>query len=169
MRVTCAVREYVRKAIFEKVKSRYEAAKKAKDAAVAARDERIRKAKEIADRLVEEAQRKFAAECKKKLGLSWIPDTYDWNGKVSEKGGNYAFRSNADEDDFFETVSEGSHAAKHHGKCAERASFAKTCKEPERIKEAAEHAADKLLFELELGKVAKKELDEALKDLEVKL
>lgn len=169
MRVTCAVREYVRKAIFEKVRARYEAAKKAKDQAVAARDERIRKAKEIADRLVEETQRKFAAECRKKLGLSWIPDTYDWNGKVSEKGGNYAFRFGADENDFFETVYEGSHAARHHGKCAERASFAKTCKEPERIKGAAEHAADKLLFELELGKVAKKELDEALRGLEVEI
>lgn len=169
MRVTSAVREYVRKVVFGKVQARHEAAEKAKDEAVATRDAKIRKAKEIADRLVEEMQRKFVDECRKKLGLSWIPDTYDWNGKVSKKGGNYAFRHDADEDDFFETVSEGSHAAKHHGKCAERERFAKICREPQRIRDAATDAAEKLLFELELGKVAKKELDEALKSLEVEL
>lgn len=169
MRVTCAVREYVRKAIFEKVRARHEAAEKAKDKAIATRDAEIRKAKEIADRLVEEMQRKFVDECRKKLGLSWIPDTYGWNGKISEEGGNYAFRCDVDEDDFFETVSEGSHAAKHQGKCAERERFNKVCGEPQRIKDAATAAADKLLFELELGKVAKKELDEALKCLEVEV
>lgn len=168
MRVTAAMREYVRKAVLAKVAGKIEAAEKAAKAAEAARTDKFEEAEALCERLRAEAQAKFVKEVKK-LGLTFIPDSY-WNGKVKD-GGNVAIRAGIELDDFVETItmaSRDSLKAKCNP-CAEREKFYELLDEPERIREAAKQAADKLLFELELGKVAKKELDETLNGLEVKL
>lgn len=167
MRVTGAVREYVRKAVLAKVAGKLEAAEKAKDEAMKERDDKVAAAKALAESMAERFSREYAAEVAK-LGLTWIPDTYDWYGKVSEKNGNRAFLANVSSDDFAETVP-SNHRASKGVKSKERKRIADVLNEPERIRQAANDAADKLLFELELGKVGKKELDEALKGLEVKV
>lgn len=167
MRVTCAVREYVKKTVFAKVEDRIRKAEDAKAKALAERDARVAKAREIAKEIAAKAQEAFAKRCAK-LGLTWVSDTYDYNHKLNEKGGNYVFEVRVGQDDFAETMSSNCYAFEAV-KSAEREALEKVCDEPRRIREAANAAADKLLFELELGKVAKKELDEALKDLEVKL
>ena len=167
MRVTAAVREYVKKVVLGKVADRLQKAEDARDKALAERDAKVAKAREIAEEITKKAQEAFVKRCAK-LGLTWVPDTYDWNGNVSEKGGNYALEVRVGQDDFAETMSSNCNAYKAV-KSAERERVEAVCKEPDRIREAAEHAADKLLFNLELGKVAKKELDEALKDLEVEV
>lgn len=166
MRVTCAVREYVRKAVLAKVADRLKAAEEAAEEAKAANAGKIAKAKELCEKLSAEAQAKFVKEAKK-LGLTFIADTYGWDGDVN-KGDNRVVIAQVDSGDFVETVSRDARAAKYNPS-AERERFYKLVDEPQRIKEAAEHAADKLLFELELGKVAKKELDGLLKELEVEL
>lgn len=167
MRVTCAVREYVRKAVLAKVKDRLQKAGLARDEALAERDAKVAEAREIAKELAAKAQDAFVKRCAK-LGLTWVPDTYDYNHKLDEKGGNYAFEVCVEQDDFAETMSSNC-CAYRAVKSEARDAVEKVCKEPARIKEAVNDAAEKLLFELELGKVAKKELDEALKDLEVEL
>lgn len=167
MRVTSAVREYVRKVVLAKVADRLKEAEDAKAKAEAERDAKVAKAVEIAKAVAANAQEAFVRRCAK-LGLTWVPDTYNYHHKLDEKGGNRAFDVQAGQDDFAETLSANCYA--HDAvKSAERDAFEKVCDEPRRIREVAGQAADKLLFELELGKVAKKELDEALKDLEVKL
>ena len=168
MRVTCAVREYVRKAVLAKVAGKLEAAEDAKAAAVAARDAKVEKAAKLCERICAEAQEKFVKEAKRKLGLTFIPDSYScWNDNV-EKGGNRAIYETIDASDFAETMSGDCSAAKHNP-CADRDKFDRIVSKPARIRDAAIAAADKLLFELELGKVAKSELDGALKDLSVEI
>lgn len=167
MRVTSAMREYVRKAVLAKVRDKVQKAELAKGKALAERDAKVAKAREIAKELAEKAQEAFVKRCAR-LGLTWVPDTYNYHHKLDEKGGNRAFDVQAGHDDFAETLSANCYA--HDAvKCAERDAFEKVCDEPRRIREAAGQAADRLLFELELGKVAKKELDEALKCLEVEV
>lgn len=166
MRVTCAVREYVRKAVLAKVAGRLKTAEEAKEAATAARDEKVEKAVKLCEKLCAETQAKFVKEAKK-LGLTFISDSYSWSGRI-EKGGNRVIRAAAGSDDFAETVSENCSAARHNP-CKVRDEFEKIAGEPDRIRKAANAAADRLLFELELGKVAKGELDRLLKELEVEL
>lgn len=166
MRVTAAMREYVRKVVLAKVAGKIEAAEEAAKVAKDNRDAKFEKAKALCEKLCAEAQTKFAKEVKK-LGLTFIPDSY-WNGKV-EKGGNVAVRANIELDDFVETLTSRNSLKAKLNPSGVREVFYELVDEPQRIREAAEQAADKLLFELELGKVAKKELDEALKELEVKL
>lgn len=167
MRVTTAVREYVRKAVLAKVADKVEAAEKAREAAEADRRVKVAKATALCEKVCAEAQAKFVKEVKKKLGLTFVADTYDWRGDA-EKDKNYAVRPTVDSDDFVETMSRNCNAAGHNP-CAERERYYKLLDEPGRIRDAAGHVADKLLFELELGKVAKKELDETLTNLEVKI
>lgn len=167
MRVTGAVREYVRKAVLSKVADRLKEAEEAKEAAVAARDAKVEKAEELCRRICAEAQAKFAREAKK-LGLTFIPDSYNsYTDKVTE-GGNRAVVAAVGCDDFVETVARNSLAARHNPS-AGRERFYEIVDEPKRIREAAEQAADRLLFELELGKIAKKEMDELLEKLEVEI
>lgn len=167
MRVTKAVREYVRKVVLAKVADRLEAAEKAKDAALKARDDKIAAAKALAEKMLPRFQKEYEAEAAK-LGLTWVPDTYDYTGKMITKNGNTAFSVSVGGDDFEETISSGANAYASV-KSKERKRLAGVLNGPERIRRAADDAADKLLFELELGKVGKKELDEALKGLEVKV
>lgn len=167
MRVTKAVREYVRKVVLSKVADRLETAEKIKDAALKDRDDKVAAAKALAERMLTRFQKEYAAEAAK-LGLTWIPDTYDYQGKVITRNGNTAFSVSVGCDDFEETISSRANAYASV-KSKVRRSLADILNGPERIRDAAENAADKLLFELELGKVGKKELDEALKGLEVKL
>lgn len=167
MRVTAAVREYVKKVVLEKVRDRLQKAELARGKAISERDARVAKAREIAEEIAKKAQDAFVKRVAK-LGLTWVPDTYDWNGNVNEKGGNYALEVRVGQDDFAETMSSNCNAYKAV-KSVERERVEALYEEPKRIREAAEHAADKLLFELELGKLAKKELDDALNDLEVKV
>lgn len=167
MRVTCAVREYVKKAVLAKVRDRIQKAEDAKEKALAERDAKVAEAREIAKEIAAKAQDAFAKRCAK-LGLTWVPDYYDYNHKLVERGGNYAFATCVERDDFAETMSSNCYAYRAV-KSDARDAVEKVCKEPSRIREAVNDAAEKLLFELELGKVAKKELDEALKSLEVEL
>lgn len=167
MRVTAAVREYVRKTVLEKVRDRLQKAELARGKAISERDARVAKAREIAEEIAAKAQEAFVKRCAK-LGLTWVPDSYNYNHKLDEKGGNYAFEVRVGQDDFAETMSSGCYAYEAV-KSEERSRIEAVCKEPARIRETAEAAADKLLFNLELGKVAKKELDEALNDLEVEI
>lgn len=167
MRVSVAVREYVRKAVLAKVADKLKAAELASGKVLAERDAKIEKAREIAKKIAETAQEAFVKRCAK-LGLTWVPDVYNYQHKLDKKGENRAFDVKVGQNDFAETLSANCYA--HDAvKSAERDGFEKVCGEPERIKEAAKQAAEKLLFELELGKVAKKELDETLNELEVKL
>ena len=167
MRVTSAVREYVKKTVLAKVRDRLQKAELARGKALAERDAKVAKAREIAKELAEKAQKEFVKRAAK-LGLKWVPDTYNYNHKLDEKDGNYAFEVCVGADDFAETMSSNCYAYEAV-KSKAREAVEKVCDEPHRIRETAEHAAEKLLFDLELGRVAKKELDEALKDLEVKL
>ena len=166
MRVTCAVREYVRKAVLAKVAGRLKAAEDAKAAATAARDEKVEKAVKLCEKLCAETQAKFAKEAKK-LGLTFIHDSYSWNGKIT-KNGNRVVSTTVGADDFAETVS-GNCLSAEHNPCAVHDEFERIAGEPDRIRKAANEVADRLLFELELGKVAKGELDRLLKELEVEL
>lgn len=168
MRVTSAVREYVRKVVLGKVQARYDAAKKAAEEASAASEAKVEQAKEIAKKIADRAQAEFVKECKRRLGLTWVPDTYNHYGELNEKNGNYAFGVSVGEDDFRETMSDDKTAAKANPS-RERDRIARIRELPGKIREAANAAADKLLFDLELGKVAKKELDEMLRGLEVEI
>lgn len=166
MRVTCAVREYVRKAVLSKVAKRLEKAEKARDAAKKARDGRVGKARELAKAVAAHAQEAFAKRAAK-MGLTFNPDSYDYTGRI-ERGERRVFNVRIESDDFVETASSDSFTARYRP-CAAREAYRKVVDEPERIREAARHVADRLLFDLELGKVAKQELDEMLKSVEVKL
>jgi len=167
MRVTSAVRDYVKKMILSKVADRLKAAEDAAEAAKAARSAKVDKAKALCEKLRAEAQEKFVKEAKK-LGLTFISDSYNYYGDVNEKNGNRALEIRVGSDDFAETVSQDCAAAKNNPN-VDREMFFKLINEPQRIRDAANAAADKLLFELELGKIAKKELDELLKEIEVKI
>lgn len=166
MRVTCAVREYVRKAVLAKVADQIKAAEDVAKAAKADRDDKIEKAKKLGRKLCEETQEKFVKEVKK-LGLTFIPDSYShWNNTV-EKNANVVMDVHVDVDDFIETLTRHEGLMAECNPCAERDEFNRIMDEPARIKAVADETADRLLFELELGKVAKGELDSLLKDLEV--
>ena len=167
MRVTSAMREYVRKAVLAKVRDRVQKAEDARAKVLAERDAKVAEARKVAKEIAAKAQEALVKRCAK-LGLTWVPDTYNYNHKLDKKDGNYAFDVCVSQDDFAETLSSNCYAFESV-KSAERDEFEKVCGEPHRIREAANDAAEKLLFELELGKVAKKELDEALKDLEVEV
>lgn len=167
MRVTCAMREYVRKAVLDKVADKLKSAEDARAAAIAARDAKVGEARKLCEEICAEAQAKFVREVKKSLGLTYIPHTYWVGGKVDENG-NRAMTVSIGRCDFAETM-DSSHCAAKFYPCAARDEFYRIVGEPDRIREAAASAADKLLFELELGKVAKKELDETLKGLEVEI
>lgn len=167
MRVTGATREYVRKAVLAKVRDKVQKAELAKGKALAERDARIAKVRKIAEEIAARAQKEFV-ERAARLGLTWVPDSYNYNHKLDEKDGNRAFDVCVSQDDFAETLSSNCYAYRAV-KSEVRDAVERVCKEPGRIKEAANDAAEKLLFELELGKLAKKELDEALKGLEVEL
>lgn len=169
MRVTKAVRGYVRKVVLAKVADRLEAAEKAKDAAIKERDDKEAAAKALAEKMIQRFQKEYAAEAAK-LGLTWIPDTYGYQGTMIGKNDNTAFSVNVCCNDFEETISSGANAYAYVcAKSKARKRLADVLNGPERIRNAADDAADKLLFELELGKVGKKELDDALKGLEVKV
>ena len=105
MRVTSAVREYVKKTVLAKVADRLEAAEKARNEAMKERDDKVVAAKDLAEKMAEMFSREFAAEAASRLGLTWIPDSYDYYGKVSKKNGNRAFIANVCGDDFAETLS----------------------------------------------------------------
>lgn len=167
MRVTGAMREYVRKAVLAKVRDKVQKAELAKGEALAKRDARIAKVRKIAEDIAARAQKEFV-ERAAGLGLTWVPDTYNYNHKLDEKDGNRAFDVCVSQDDFAETLSSSCYASEAV-KSAERDRFYGAIHEPQRIRDAATAAADRLLFELELGKVAKKELDEALEGLEVEV
>lgn len=167
MRVTKAVREYVRKVVLSKVADKLEAAEKAKDAAIKERDDKVSAAKALAEKMLQRFNKEYAAEAAK-LGLTWIPDMYDYLGNMLEKNGNAAFSVSVGSDDFEETITSGANAYKSV-KSKERKRLDGVLNGPDRIRRAAEDAADRLLFELELGKVGKKELDDTLNELEVKL
>jgi len=168
MRVTSAVREYVRKTVCAKVADKIEAAEDAKEAAIAVRDAKVAKAKELCKQICAEAHAKFVKEVKKQLGLTFIPDIYRWDRGI-EKGGNLAVKVDIDRGDFMETLSSEEDQKAQCNPCAERDEFVRIVNEPTRIKDAANAAADKLLFELELGKVAKAELDGLLNELKVEI
>lgn len=168
MRVTSAAKAYVRKAVLAKVADRIKAAEDAAAAATASREEKVEKARKLCEKLCAEAQAKFVKEVKK-LGLTFIPDLYRWNGDV-EKGGNLMVEIDVDRDDFVETLTASRDAeVARCNPCAEREEFCRIADEPSRIRDAANAAAEKLLFELELGKVAKGELNKLLEDLEVEV
>lgn len=166
MRVTGAVRGYVRNVVLAKVADRIKAAEDAAEKARAGRRVLVARAQELCEKLCDEAHAKFVREVKK-LGLTLVPDTYSWDGVVN-KGGNRVVIARVGSDDFAETMSKDRPAARHNPS-AERERFYEAVDEPQRIGNAAKAAADRLLFELELGKVAKKELDGMLKELEVEL
>lgn len=167
MRVTKAVREYVHQAILAKVADRIKLAEDASAAVEAARNDKIEKAKKLCEKMCAETQARFAKEVKKTLGLTLIPEIYGYSGSII--GANLVVRADVNRDDFVETLTtRNSIEAKNHP-CAARDEYDKIVSGPYRIRSAAAAAADKLLFELELGKVAKGELDELLQSLEVKV
>ena len=167
MRVTSSVKEYVKKAVLDKVADQIAEAEKASEAAKLERREKIRKAAEIGERICKEAQEKFAKEVKSKVGLTLISDMVKWNGEIEPKA-NHGIILKVDRNDYQETVDCDIVLAKAYPN-KEREKTDKVIHAPNKIREAAEHAANKILFELEVGKVAKKELDNILENLEVQI
>lgn len=167
MRVTSSVKEYVKKAVLDKVADKIAAAEKASEAAKLELSEKIRKAKEIGERICEEAQAKFAKEIKSKVGLTLINDMVKWNGEIEPKA-NHVIMLKCDRNDYQETVSCDLVLAKAYPN-KERDASDKVIHAPNKIREAAEHAANKILFELEVGKLAKKELDNIIENLEIQI
>ena len=167
MRVTSSVKEYVKKAVLDKVADQIAKAEKASEAAKLERREKIRKAKEIGERICEEAQEKFAKEVKSKVGLTLISDMVKWNGEIEPKA-NRVITLKCDRNDYQETVDCDMILAKAYPN-KERDASDKVIYAPGKIREAAENAANKILFELEVGKLAKKELDNILDNLEVQI
>lgn len=170
MRVTGVVKEYVRKVVLEKVAGKIAAAESAKAAAVAARDAKVEEARKLCEKICAEAQAKFVKEVKKNLGLTFIPDSYDWDGKI-EKGGSTAVKDAVFHDSFAETLTSRNNAKAKCNPSEIRDEFNRIADEPDRLRKAAASAADKLLFELELGKgkAAKQEFDKLLNELEVEI
>lgn len=167
MRVTSAMRAYVYKAVLAKVQGALDKAEKARDDAKRIRGKKLADAEALAKKLAAEAQEKFAKLAKSKFGLTLVEQGYDYKGDpINEK--NVVVKVHVDDGDFVETLPVRGSLARAIP-CKVRDEFDKVCGEPQRIKDAATAAADRLLFELELGKVAKKELDEALKCLEVEV
>lgn len=170
MRVTSAVREYVKNAVLAKVAGRLKEAEAAKEAAVAARSAKVEEARKLCEKLCAEAQAEFVKEAKERLGLTFIPDLYSpWYGGTVEKGANTAFKADVDHDDFVETMTSRGDLRARSNPCADRDGFDRIVDRPSRIRKAADAAAGRLLFELELGKVAKGELDGLLEGLEVEI
>ena len=167
MRVTSSVKEYVKKAVLDKVADKIAEAEKAAEAVKLERREKVRKAKEIGERICEEAQEKFAKEVKSKVGLTLIRDMVNWQG-VKEPNANRVIKIECDRNDFQETVDCDIVLAQAYPN-KERDASNKVIYAPNKIREAAEHAANKILFELEVGKLAKKELDNILDNLEVQI
>lgn len=167
MRVTKAIREYVHQAILAKVADKIEAAEDAKADAIAARNAKVDKARELCKKMCAETQAKFVKEVKKTLGLTLIPEAYSYCGDIT--GDNLVVRDHIDHDDFVETLTTRDDFKARKHPCAARNEYDKIVNEPFRIRSAANSAAERLLFELELGKVAKDELDGMLQGLEVKV
>lgn len=163
MRVSANVRTYVHAAFAAKVAEAAKAADAALAAAEKARDAKVEKAKELAAEIAKKANAEFAKKAAK-LGLTFLAETADWRGPVPNK----VIDANVGHGDFEETLDPGSADARLHPN-GERAAFAQLKERPGKIRAAATLAADRLLFELELGKVAKKELDDLLKAATVEI
>ena len=167
MRVTSSVKEYVKKAVLDKVAGQIAEAEKASEAAKLEIREKICKATEIGERICKEAQEKFAKEVKSKVGLTLIRDMVKWNGEI-EPEANQVIMLKCDRNDYQETVGCDLVLAKAYPN-KERDASDKVIYAPNKIREAAEHAANKILFELEVGKLAKKELDSIIENLEIQI
>ena len=164
MKVTKAVREYVTRIMNQKVAARKEKAEKAFEELTEARKSRIRAVKAFAERQILAVHEKVVKEAKR-LGLTWIPDETCWDGGVKDR--NVSVKPDVDSSDFVETTEYPVNQKRYPSPVRDEYVAAREL--PGRIQRAAEAATDKLLFELELGKVAKQELDGILDGLEVKL
>lgn len=164
MRVSKAVREYVRKFIYAKTKP---ALDKAIEAADAARKERTRQLDEIRGiirSVHESAHERIVKELKKK-GYTWVREAC-YYGRLDPKEPNLSFSVELDSDkDIVETAVNS--YVKEKYPCKKRDEYDRIVHKPNEIEVKIDDTVQKFLFELELGKVAKDELDQALNNLEV--
>lgn len=166
MRVTKAVRLYVEKVLMDKVRIPLDEAVRRKEAERKRRDELVKRVRDIATKKFAQAHASLVKEWAR-LGLTWVSDTYTYSGNRTDKQ-NVSFETAVGECDFAELMSCDTHAAKAHPNKV-REEYRRLCAEPQRIRDAVSAAADKICFDLEIGAVAKRELDKLLKETEVKL
>lgn len=160
MRVTCTMKDYIRKCVEKKVADKLAAAEKAKKDQ-AEKDLKAKEAVEdYAKSLIPDAMKKVVAFAKKQ-GLTWIEHTPTYQGFNEHV--NVAFSVNVDCYDFEET---NPHECNTF---AARKSRREIAEEPERIRKAVNEATNAIVFSLELGKVKKAELEELIASTEVEL
>ena len=160
MRVTCTMKDYIRKCVEKKVADKLAVAEKAKKDQAEKDEKAIEAVKDYAESLVPDAMKKVVAFAKKQ-GLTWFEHTPSWHG--INKNVNVAFSVSVDDYDFEET---NPHECNTF---AARETRKKLEKEPERIRKAVNDAVNAIVFSLELGKVKKAELEELIASTEVEL
>lgn len=164
MRVSKAVREYVHKFIYAKAKPAIDEANEAVDAANEERRRQKEEIRKIIKSVYESAHERVVKELKKK-GYTWIPETCYYGG-FDPKEPNLSFSVELDTDkDIVETATNSYVKAKYP--CKKRDEYDRIVGRPREIEAKVEDTVQKFLFELELGKVSKNELDQALNNLEV--
>lgn len=165
MRMTMSMKKYVEDQIFAKVKDQYDAAQAASKALKKRREEEIEAVQAYAQTLIEGFTAKVAAFAKKKFGLHFIEfeprGYYDTHDRPNE-----LFDTNVSESDFHETRDTGRFDEETS---VHRKADLEVFNEPARIADAAKKASDRLIFEFELGKRAKSELDKAIEEAKVDL
>ena len=158
MRVTNAMRAYIRDLVAEKVEKRLAAAVKAKAEYDNALDEAGKAVRDYAESLVPAMTEKVAKYAKAR-GLTYLDHEYDYAGRKRAEA-NAAFKVILDSDDYMETAS---------GPVDVPPEVAKLRSEPGRINRAVDRAADAIVFALEVGKARKADLEELIAGTEVKL
>lgn len=164
MRMTLSMKQYVENQVFAKVKDQYDAAQAASKALKKRREEELKAVSEYANGLIVGLTAKVAAFAAKKFHLHFVETERSCWGPDKP---NELFSSNVGETDFLETKDSGRYNEEEMNPY--RRADLEVYEEPGRIAAAAKRASDKLIFEFELGKRAKSELDKAIAECEVAL
>lgn len=160
MRVTGAMKDYIRKCVEKKVADELTAAEKAKKDLVEKDSKALAAVKAYAETLIPEATKKVVAFAKKR-GLTWCDHVPTWYG--IDENVNVALSVSIGSSDFEETNPH------EHNTSAAKKMRDEINKKPERIKKAVEDAVNTIVFSLELGKAKKAELEELIASTEVEL
>lgn len=166
MRMTLSMKRYIENQVFAKVKARYDAAQEASKALKKRREEEIEAVQAYAKSLIEGFTAKVAAFAKKKFGLHFVESEprgyYDAHDRPNE-----LFNAEVCCSDFHETRDTGRFDKETTS--VHRKADLEVFNEPARIADAAKKVSDRLIFEFELGKRAKSELDKAIEEAKVDL
>lgn len=157
MRVTNAMRDYIRDLVAKKVEGRLAAAVKARSEYDDALNKAKKAVRDYAESLVPALTEKVAKFAKAR-GLTYLAHEYGYSGKEYDDP-NAAFAVSLCNEDYEETSSN----------CRTPSEVAKIRNEPDRINKAVDKATNAVVFALELGKVKKAELEELIASTEVEL